>query len=345
MSGIAQLFSIGSDYRTAPLALRESISISAQSLAPRLRQLKSEGYAREAAIVSTCNRTEIYCLTDRPQDVALWLAGDKSDALFHLRARDAVRRAFCVASGIESQIIGEPEITGQVKYAAQIARNSGASGVFINRLLEKSLAAAKAVRHQTNIGQHSVSYCGLIARAAAGIFDNISDLAVLFVGAGEMTRCGIHLFSGRGVRRIVIANRTLEKSEELARHYNIEAAPFARLPNILSEFDIVITSTASPVPIIGKGAVEQAVIKRRHRPILFADLGMPRDLESEIARIPDAFVYTLEQLGEQADRSQSARMAAAQMADGIITRHVDSFCKWWDKHEKHLTLSRAHNVI
>ena len=155
MDGISHLFSIGADFRMAPLALRERIGVSAEDAAARLRRLVA-GCAREAAIVSTCNRTEVYCLTDRPEQVARFLAGSCENSLFRLRAKDAVRRAFCVASGMESQIVGETEITGQVKRAAQIAREAGASGVFVNRLLEKSLAAAKEVRANTGIGRHTV---------------------------------------------------------------------------------------------------------------------------------------------------------------------------------------------
>lgn len=329
MNEISCLFSIGADFRMAPLSLREMISVSAENAAARLRQLTA-GCAREAAIVSTCNRTEIYCLTDRPEEVARWLAGANENALFRLRAKDAVRRAFCVASGIESQILGETEIVGQVKQAAQIARDAGASGVFVNRLLEKSLAAAKEVRARTEIGRHSVSYCGLVARAAAGIFPDMSDLSVLFVGTGDMTRAGIPVFGGRGVRRIAIASRTPERAEKLALPSGGEAIPLFRVPEILAEFDVVISATASPLPIIGKGAAEHALSVRR-RPMMFADLGVPRDLEPEIASLSGAFVYTLEQLGAQAEKSQLARREAAAAAETIIARHVDDFCLWWEK--------------
>ncbi|MGI9296645.1 MAG: glutamyl-tRNA reductase [Gammaproteobacteria bacterium] len=329
MDGISRLFSIGADFRMAPLAVREMISVSAENAAARLRQLTAD-CAREAAIVSTCNRTEVYCLTDRPGQVARWLAGASENALFRLRAKDAVRRAFCVASGIESQILGETEITGQVKQAAQIARDAGASGVFVNRLLEKSLAAAKEVRASTGIGRHSVSYCGLVARAAAGIFPDFSRLAVLFVGTGDMTRAGMPVFSGRGVRRIAVASRAPERAEQLAAPAGGEAIPLFRVPEMLAEFDVVVSATASPLPIIGKGAAEHALSARR-RPMMFADLGVPRDLEPEIARLSGAFVYTLEQLGAQAEKSQTARREAATAAETIIARHVDDFCLWWEK--------------
>ena len=332
MGELSQLFSIGADFRMADSAARGMLGVSAESLAGRLRQLLAGHYAREAAIVSTCNRTEIYCLTDRPEEVAKWLAGGREDSLFRLRAEDAVRRAFCVASGIESQIIGEPEITGQIKKAAQIARDSGASGVFVNRLLEKSLAAAKAVRGETDIGRHSVSYCGLLARAAAGIFPDFSELSVLFIGTGDMTRAGIPIFVKRGVQKIAVASRSAEKAESLAKESGGEGMALAAVPAALENFDIVISATASPVPLIGKGAAEHAIRRRRRRPLVFADLGVPRDMEPEIAALPDVFLYTLEQLGAQAEKSQIARGEAARRAKGIIDAHVADFCRWWELH-------------
>ena len=329
MDGISHLFSIGADFRMAPVALREMISVPAEAAAARLRQLTS-GCAREAAIVSTCNRTEVYCLTDQPDEVARFLAGERESALFRLRAENAVRRAFCVASGIESQIIGETEITGQVKQAAQIAKEAGASGVLVGRLLEKSLAAAKEVRTKTGVGEHSVSYCGLVARAAAGIFPDFSEIAVLFVGTGDMTRAGLPIFSSRGVRRIAVASRDPARAEHIVSPVGGEAVSLSRVPSMLGEFDIVVSATASPLPVIGKGAVEHALSTRR-RPMMFADLGVPRDLEVEISLLPDAFVYTLDQLGAQAEQSQTARQQAAKAAKDIIDRHVTDFCLWWQK--------------
>ncbi len=328
---MSQLFSIGADYRMASATVRDMISVSADSVSAKLRQLTANGIASEAALVSTCNRTEVYCLTQRPEEVAQWLGGNANDSLFRLCAEDAVRRAFCVASGLESQILGENEITGQIKRAAQIARDSGTSGVLVNRLMEKSLAAAKAVRTQTNIGGHSMSYCGLAARAAAGIFADFNQLAVLFVGTGEMTHAGIPIFAGRGAKRIAVTSRTLAHAEQLAATADGDAFPLSQLPDIIGEFDVVISATASPIPIIGKGAVERALAYRRRRPMVFADLGVPHDLEHEIATLPDVFVYTLAQLGAQAEQSQRARQQAAHLSKDIINQHVEDFCLWWQK--------------
>ncbi len=327
---ISDLFSIGADFRMASAGTRNMLSVSADDVAARLHDLTG-AFAKEAAIVSTCNRTEVYCLTSRPEKVAKWLAGGDAGVLFRLNARAAARRAFCVASGIESQIIGETEITGQVKRAAQIARESGASGVFVNRLLEKSLSAAKAVRSETDIGRHSLSYCGLAARAAADIFPSLETLSVLFVGAGGMTRSGAAVFAGRNVKHMTFANRNMDKAGELAQLYGGVCMPLSAVAEMLGEFDVVISSTSSPLPLIGKGAAETALNKRR-QPMMFVDLGVPPDIEPAVGELPNAFVYTLSQLGERAQQSQSARHEAAIMAGTIIDRHVDDFCLWWDKH-------------
>lgn len=326
---ISDLFSIGVDFRMASSGTRNLLSVSSDDVAGRLRDLTC-GFAHEAAIVSTCNRTEVYCLTGHPDKVATWLGGGHSSSLFRLNARAAARRAFCVASGIESQIIGETEITGQVKRAAEIARESGASGVFVNRLMEKSLSAAKAVRSETDIGRHSISYCGLAARAAASIFPSLESLSVLFVGAGGMTRSGASVFSGRGVRGMTFTNRNIAKAQELARMHGGSWMQLSSLGERLWEFDMVITSTSSPLPLIGKGAVESALFKR-HYPMMLVDLGVPPDVEPGVGELQDAFLYTLSQLGERAQQSQSARHEAAVMAGAIIDRHVDDFCRWWDK--------------
>ena len=338
MSAMPQLFSIGANHQMANSAVREAISVSASAAAAWLRKLRDKQCAQEAALLSTCNRTEIYCLTDKPQEVAQLLAGDAPHAnLFQLRARDAVRHVFSVASGLESQIIGETEIAAQIKRAADLARHHGASGVVINRLLEKSLAAAKAVRRETDIGRHSLSYCGLIARAAAGVFPSLRETAVLFVGAGDMACAGVPLFADRGAR-VCVASRDTQKAAQLAGSVGGQGVSIARIPDILGDFDVVIAATASQVPIIGKGAVERALAHRRHRPIVFADLGVPHDLEPEISCLDDVFVYTLDMLGEQAAQSQIARKEAAQWAASIIDRHTDDFCAWLVRRE------HAHSV-
>ena len=330
---MSEICTIGINHRTAPLALRELLAVSAEGAAEKLRQLMGRCRLPEAAILSTCNRTEVYCLSDSPEEVAAWL-GEAAQGqplaahIYQLRRAEAVRHLFRVASGLDSQMLGEPEITGQVKQFAQLARKSGFSGTVINRLMEHALATAKAVRTRTEIGRHSLSYPALALRAAAGIFDDISRTSVLFVGLGDMTLAGAPIFAEREVHRIAIAGRDAAKTEHLAKKLRAEALAIARLPEVLGEFDIVISATASQVPIIGKGAVESALRARQHKPIMFADLAVPRDLEPEIQSLPDVFVYHLDQFGAMAEESSERRKAAALQGEVIVEEHAQKFLAW-----------------
>lgn len=330
---MSELCTIGINHRTAPLALREMLAVSADGAVESLRQLVRQCRVPEAAILSTCNRTEVYCLSDAPAEVAAWLGAAArgqplAEHIYQLHQAEAVRHLFRVASGLDSQMLGEPEITGQVKQFAQLARQSGFSGTVINRLMEHALATAKAVRTRTEIGRHSLSYPVLALRAAAGIFADLSQTAVLFVGLGDMTLAGVPIFAERGVQRIAIAGRNTAKTEHLAAKLGAEALSIARLPDILGEFDIVLTATASQVPIIGKGAVESALRARQRKPIMFADLAVPRDLEPEIQALPDVFVYHLDQFGAMADESSERRKAAARQGELIVEEHAQKFLSW-----------------
>lgn len=327
---MSQICTIGINYRTAPLELREMVAVSADSVADKLRHLSRRCGLAEAAILSTCNRTEVYCLSDRPQAVADWLAepGGGGQYIYRLQSEAAVRHLFRVASGLDSQLLGEPEITGQVKQFAQLAQQAGTAGTIITRLMEHALAAAKAVRTQTDIGRHSLSYPALALRAASGIFPRLEDTAVLFVGSGDMTFAGAPIFADKGVRRLAIAGRNSARTQEAAARVAAEALPSARLPGLLAEFDIVISASNSQVPIIGKGAVESALKRRQHKPMMFADLAVPRDLEPEIQQLPDVFVYHLDQFAAMADESGEKRREAARQGEAIIDVHTRRFCRW-----------------
>ncbi|MGI9337732.1 MAG: glutamyl-tRNA reductase [Gammaproteobacteria bacterium] len=335
---MSQVFSIGADFRTAPRALLDSIGVPAANVIGRLRQLLATRAVREAAIVSTCIRTEVYCVADGGEDararVAGWLAGgggndDMTNGLFHLEDRAAVSRLFRIAGGLESQIIGETEIIGQIKKAAASAREAGSAGAVMSRLLDSSLAAAKAVRTATAIGRHSLSYPALAAQAATGIFGAFDDMSVLFVGAGQMTLTGAPLFARRGARKIAVAGRDLAKAQNIIAGYkNGEAFVIKDLPKRLAGFDVVISSTASSVPVIGKGAVESAVKARRKKPMMFADLASPRDLEGEIDAMDDVYVYDLAHFGRRAEASQQLRHLQLPAAAALTEKHVDAFYRW-----------------
>lgn len=331
---MAQVFSIGADFRTAPRALLDSIGVPAANVIGKLRQLLATRAVREAAIVSTCIRTEVYCVADQSRDaraeVARWLAGGGlTSGLFQLEDRAAVSRLFRIAGGLESQIIGEPEITGQIKKAAESARAAGSAGAVMSRLLDCSLSAAKAVRTATAIGRHSLSYPALAAQAATGIFGGFDTMSVLFVGSGEMTLSGVPLFAGRGVRKIAVAGRDIAKAKKVVAGYeNGEAFVIGDVPKRLAGFDVVISSTASSVPVIGKGAVESAVKTRRKKPMMFADLASPRDLESEIDAMDDVYVYDLAHFGRRAEASQQLRALELPAAAALVEEHVDDFYRW-----------------
>ena len=343
---MSQVFSVGADFRTAPRAFLDSIGVPAANVIGCLRQLLDTRTVREAAIVSTCIRTEVYCVADNTDSdntraqVAKWLAGGSDAALFQLSDRAAVSRLFRIAGGLESQIIGETEITGQIKTAAASARAAGSAGAVMSRLLDCSLSAAKAVRTATAIGRHSLSYPALAAQAASGIFGAVGDMSVLFVGAGQMTATGAPLFARKGARRIAVAGRDLAKAQNAAAVANGEAFMISDLPKRLAGFDVVITSTASSVPVIGKGAVESAVKARRRKPMMFADLASPRDLESEIDTMPDVYVYDLAHFGKLAEASLDLRHLQLPAASALVETFVDEFYAWL-QNRRHAPLTSA----
>lgn len=330
---MVEICTVGVSFRSAPLALRELLAVSADGVADKLRLLKRQCGVPEAAMVSTCNRTEVYCVAPGPEAVANWLVAEAGCAevgahVYRLREEAAVRHVFRVASGLDSQLVGEPEITGQVRRFARAAREAGGSGAVINRLMDGALACAKAVRSRTEIGRHSLSYPALALRAAAGIFDDVRELRALFVGTGDMTVAGLSVFADRGVAGVGVAGRNAEKTAALARRFGAEGMPIGRLPEALARFDVVLSATASAVPIIGKGAVESALRARRRKPMMFADLAVPRDLEPEIAELDDVFVYRLDQFGQMAADSEARRRAAGADGEAIVAAYAAEFGRW-----------------
>ena len=341
MMTASQVFTIGANHRVAPVSLREMLSVPASAVGERLRDLLQKSLAREAAIVSTCNRTEIYCLAQNPEPIAQWLhsrppshprpaQADPFPALYQLRHRDAVAHLFRVAAGLDSQILGETEIAGQVKTAAKLARESGAAGAVINRLMDRALAVSKEIRRSAAVSRGSLSYPALAAKLAAKLFPDFRESAVLFLGAGDMAAAGIRVFAGRGAKRIAVAGQSTVRAAELAARVSGEAMTIPQAAARLAEFDIVISATASPVPVVGKGAVERALAQRRRRPVLIADLAAPRDVEPEVANLPDVFLYTLDHFGEMAKDARDSRSQAVSAAEEIVSVRADEFCKWLD---------------
>ena len=245
----------------------------------------------------------------------------------------AARHAFRVASGLDSMVLGEPQILGQMKDAVRAAESAGALGSTLNQLFQRSFAVAKEVRTSTEIGAHSISMAAAAVRLASQIFEDLGKTKVLFVGAGEMVELTATHFAARNPQSIAIANRTLERGERLAARFGAEVLRLADLPERLHEFDIVVSCTASTLPIVGLGAVERALKKRRHRPMFMVDLAVPRDIEPEVKALRDVYLYTVDDLASVVQTAQASRQAAVEQAEVIIDAGVQSFMHWMDQRD------------
>jgi glutamyl-tRNA reductase len=334
------LFTLGINHRTAPLTVREQVAFHAEELRRALSDLMSSGHVHEAAILSTCNRTELYCQAETPQIAIDWLADYRrvpahviEPYLYAHPDREAVRHAFRVASGLDSMVLGEPQILGQMKEAVRIARESGALGTTLNKLFQSSFAVAKDVRSTTAIGANIVSMAAAAVRLAERIFERIADQNVLFIGAGEMIElCATH-FAARNPKQIVIANRTIDRGRALADRFGASAIRLEDVGERLAEFDIVVSCTASQLPIIGLGLVERAIKARRHRPVFMVDLAVPRDVEVEVGGLDDVFLYTVDDLAQVVESGVESRNSAVVDAEAIVTARVDAFIHWLQTRE------------
>ncbi|WP_307613242.1 glutamyl-tRNA reductase [Variovorax boronicumulans] len=336
------VWTLGLNHTTAPLDLRGRFAFALDQIAPTLQSLRSSFPSGrhpqvEAAIISTCNRTEIYCASEH---IALdhtvgWLAESGGVAPTLLRSHaytlhddEAARHVFRVASGLDSMVLGEAQILGQMKDAVRAAENVGALGTTLNQLFQRSFAVAKEVRTATEIGAHSISMAAAAVRLAGQLFEDLRKTRVLFVGAGEMIDLAVTHFAAKEPKSIAIANRTLERGEKLATRFGGEAMRLADLPARLAEFDIVVSCTASTLPIIGLGAVERALKARKHRPIFMVDLAVPRDIEPEVKALEDVYLYTVDDLAHVVQQGQANRQAAVAQAEVIIDAGVQSFMHW-----------------
>ncbi len=330
-----QLYALGLNHHTAPLAVREQVAFDPRRLPEALVELTHGHSVREAAILSTCNRTELYCTGATPEAAAQWLADYHrlepqkiSPYLYTLPSRDAVRHMFRVASGLDSMVLGEPQILGQMKQAARVAENAGTLGTLLHKLFQKTFSVAKEVRSTTAIGANIVSMAAATVHLAERIFENLAGQKVLFIGAGEMVElCAAH-FSAQKPKRLSVANRTLERGTALAARFGGDALRLDEIGERLAEYDVIVSCTASPLPIIGQGMAERALKARRHRPMVMVDLAVPRDIEPEIARLDDVFLYTLDDLGVIVESGLESREKAVVEAEAIITSRVDGFFNW-----------------
>ena len=350
------VLTLGLNHTTAAVDLRGRFAFAVDQLAPalqvlhtRLTGLPQSSAQPEVALLSTCNRTELYCALggnwgggradSKLQHTAVdWLAntgGVGHDELlrhtYMLEGGAAARHAFRVASGLDSMVLGEPQILGQMKQAVREADAAGTLGTTLHQLFQRSFAVAKEVRTSTEIGAHSISMAAAAVRLASQLFEDLGKTKILFVGAGEMIELTATHFAGRAPRAMAVANRTLERGEKLANHLGAQALRLADLPDRLHEFDIVVSCTASSLPIIGLGAVERALKARKRRPIFMVDLAVPRDIEPEVAQLDDVYLYTVDDLSALVQTASEKRLAAVTQAEAIIETGVQGFVHWLDQ--------------
>ena len=329
------IFTLGINHHSAPLAIRERVAFGADKLGHALGDLTRDRPVREVAILSTCNRTEIYCSAESPDVVIDWLAHyhqvgreELAPYIYTHNQPEAIRHAFRVASGLDSMVIGEPQILGQMKDAVRAAEENGTLGTQLHKLFQRSFSVAKEVRSTTAIGANIVSMAAAGVHLAERIFESIAGQRILFIGAGEMIElCAAHFCAGQP-KQVTIANRTVERARALAEQYGGTAIRLDELGEHLAAHDIVVSCTASPLPIIGLGMVERAVKVRRHRPIFMVDLAVPRDIEEEVGKLDDVFLYTVDDLAQVVESGLESRQAAVVDAEAIIANRVQDFLGW-----------------
>ncbi|MDP9084454.1 MAG: glutamyl-tRNA reductase [Pseudomonadota bacterium] len=332
---------LGINHKTAPVALREKIAFSEERLVAALRTLRQQNGVVEAVILSTCNRTELYWTGSASgAELSQWLERhhgnslDLASSLYVHQESGAVEHAFNVASGLDSMVLGEAQILGQLKEAYRVAQAAGSTGPALNKLFQAAFSAAKRVRSETRIGANAVSIASATVSLARKVYSDLSAHTALMVGAGEMNALAARHFAAAGIKRMVIANRTLGRAQALAAELKAHAVGLANLDKELAQADIVISCTASAVPIITKSAAEAAIRARRRRPIFMVDLAVPRDIEAAVGDLEDVYLFSIDDLQQLIDENRQQREVAAGGAKLLIDEEVARF----------LSESRAHDA-
>jgi glutamyl-tRNA reductase len=343
------LYTLGLNHHTAPLDVRERVAFSPDAIGLALRDLLGRPKVKEAAILSTCNRTEVYVHGPDPQPVVQWLEefhhvpkDSLAPYVYTLPKEKAVAHAFRVASGLDSMVLGEPQILGQMKQAVRHAESAGSLGLVLNRLFQRTFAVAKDVRTHTDIGSASISMAAASVKLAERIFPSIADQRLLFIGAGEMIELTATHFAAKNPKSITIANRTLEKGRQLAERFHGDAITLNEMSEALQRFDIIVTCTASTLPILGKGLLERVVKARRHAPIFIVDLAVPRDVEREVAELDDIFLYTVDDLSNIVRDNLQVRKEAVVQAEEMIAAQTESFLRWLEGRSVVPTITAIH---
>ena len=326
-------YALGINHQTASVEVRERLAFDSDLVGTALREAQASGLVEEIVILSTCNRTEMYCASSAGTEVLLkWLAEFKGidadevmSAFYCYTEEQAARHMMMVASGLDSLVLGEPQIFGQMKSAYGTAADANTLGSNLHGLFQQVFSAAKRVRSETAIGENAVSVAYAAVSLAQQIFSNLAEDTALLVGAGETIQLVARHLKERGIKKILVANRTLERGAALAAEIGGETLLLSQIPEYLPRADIVITSTASPLPIIGKGMVEQALRVRKHKPMLIVDIAVPRDVEPQVEQLSDVFLYTVDDLKEVIDAGMRSREQAASLARDIIEEEVRTF--------------------
>jgi len=333
------LIVVGINHRTAPVELREKVVFAEPDLSAALSELQQLPLVRESLIVSTCNRTELYCHIDAEHVVeapglaiANWLAHwhevsatDIHECVYQHHDATAIRHAFAVASGMDSMMLGEAQILGQLKDAYRVAQQSNSAGPYLHRLFQAAFSAAKRVRTETRIGANAVSVASAAVSMARTVFEKLEERTALLIGAGETIALAARHLHANGVRRMIVCNRTLERAQKLADEFNGFAVALDRLESHLAEADIVISSTASPIPLISYDAVKQALKARRHKPMFMVDIAVPRDIDPEVAKLNDVYLFTIDHLQSVVSDNMAARQQAAVSAEQLLNEEVQLF--------------------
>lgn len=328
---------VGINYQTAPVAIRERLVFPTDSLQQSLSALWKKQQIDGVAILSTCHRTEFYYQTneDTPYELINWIAENKkinlkdlTPYLYSYTDSETIRHMFRVACGLDSMVLGEPQILGQMKTAYQAAYEAGTLGKHLGKLFQHTFSTAKKVRTDTAIGSSPVSIAFAAVQLAQQIFDSLSEQTALLIGAGETIELAARHLSQYNISGIIIANRTFEKAHALASKFNGLAITLSELSTHLAKADIIISSTASQLPILGKGRVESAIKKRKHKPIFMVDLAVPRDIEAEVEKLKDVYLYTVDDLQNTIEQNMDSRRKAAEKAEEIIATQVECFLAW-----------------
>jgi glutamyl-tRNA reductase len=336
------LLSLGINHLTAPVDIREKVAFAPEQMARALHELLDIPAVNESVIVSTCNRTEIYCDTssDCSEVITDWLTAHHginenslSPYIYTHNDQEVARHLFRVASGLDSMVLGEPQILGQLKDSYDRARGDHTVSSILDRLFQHSFSVAKRVRTDTGIGANPVSVAFAAVSLSKQIFGNLDELHALLIGAGETIELVSRHLQSQQIGSMTIANRSVERARLLAEQIGADAVPISAIPEELVRADIVISSTASQLPILGKGAIESALKQRKHRPIFMVDLAVPRDIEPEVGKLQDIYLYTVDDLQNVVDENLRGRELAAEAAQEIVNLEVTLFDQWLKTHQ------------